>query len=196
MNNTNTEERARQIIEEAMKTLPKEEHSDLLNYFPDDAFEKKPTHRVDFFYTNGGHTSSPATFSSDKEAVNAAIQEAQFRNDICGGVCSIKVKKYTGEYDSNGLNILKVIYEKIMNIPKESLNGETPYDEMDGRLQEIGDAHVSRFYCDENQITLAVNMNTGSEGRMEAESIMKDFGYKLYDLGINEPYVMMTFKRM
>lgn len=39
-------------------------------------------------------------------------------------------------------------------------------------------------------------MNTGSEGRMEAESIMKDFGYKLYDLGTNEPYVMMTFKRM
>ena len=86
MNNTNTEVRARQIIEDAMKTLPKEEHSDMLNYFPDDAFEKKPTHRVDFFYTNGGHTSSPATFSSDKEAVNAAIQEAQFRNNICGGV--------------------------------------------------------------------------------------------------------------
>lgn len=32
MNNTNTEERARQIIEDAMKTLPKEEHSYLLNY--------------------------------------------------------------------------------------------------------------------------------------------------------------------
>ena len=110
---TNTiEGRARHIIEDAMKTLPKEKHNDPLNYFPDDAFEKKPTHRVDFFYTNGGHTSSPAIFSSDKEAVNAAIQEAQSRNGICGGVCSIKVRKYTGEYDGNGLNTLKTIYEK------------------------------------------------------------------------------------
>lgn len=123
MNNTNTEERARQIIEDAMKTLPKEKYYDPLNYFPDDAFEKKPTHRVDFFYTNGGHTSSPATFSSDKEAVNAAIQEAQFRNGICGGVCSIKVRKYTGEYDSNALNILKTIYEKKMNNPHENNKG-------------------------------------------------------------------------
>lgn len=42
MNNTNTEERARQIIEDAMKTLPKEKYYDPLNYFPDDAFEKSP----------------------------------------------------------------------------------------------------------------------------------------------------------
>lgn len=96
----------------------------------------------------------------------------------------------------NSPQLHKLIAEKIMKVLKESLNGETPYDEMDDRLQEIGDAHVSRFYCDENQITLAVNMNTGSEGRIEAENIMKDFGYKLYDLGTNEPYVMMTFKRM
>ena len=78
----------------------------------------------------------------------------------------------------------------------KSMSNQAPYDEMDERLQEIGDAHVSRFYSDENQITLAVNMNTGSEGRMEAESIMKDFGYKPYDLGTNEPYVMMTFNRI
>lgn len=92
--------------------------------------------------------------------------------------------------------VCKFIAKKIKKAMKESLDGEIPYDEMDERLQEIGDAHVSRFYCDENQITLAVNMNTGSEGRIEAENIMKDFGYKLYDLGTNEPYVMMTFKRI
>lgn len=112
MNTNILEDRARQIIEDAIKALPKEKYNDLWVHFPDDAFEGKPTHRIDFFYTNGGHISSPATFSSDKEAVNAAIQEAQFQNDICGGVCSIKVRKYTGEYDSNGLNILKTVYEK------------------------------------------------------------------------------------
>lgn len=96
----------------------------------------------------------------------------------------------------NESQLHKLIAEKIRKVLKESLNGETPYDEMDERLQEIGDAHVSRFYSDENQITLAVNMNTGSEGRIEAENIMRDFGYKLYDLGTNESYVMMTFKRM
>lgn len=123
MNTNIIEDRARQIIEDAMKTLPKEEgHSDPLNYFPDDAFEKKLSHRIDFFYTNGGHTSSPATFSSDKEAVNAAIQEAQSRNDICGGVCSIKVGKYTGEYDGNGLNILKTLYEKKQKFENKNIN--------------------------------------------------------------------------
>lgn len=96
----------------------------------------------------------------------------------------------------NSPQLHKLIAEKIMKVLKGYMNGESPYDEMDERLQEIGDAHVSRFYSDENQITLAVNMNTGSEGRMEAESIMKDFGYKLYDLGTNEPYVMMTFNRI
>lgn len=81
-------------------------------------------------------------------------------------------------------------------IQNKSISNQAPYDEMDECLQEIGDAHVSRFYSGENQITLAVNMNTGSEGRIEAENIMRDFGYKLYDLGTNEPYVMMAFKRM
>lgn len=95
----------------------------------------------------------------------------------------------------------KIISEKIKKVLNESLgmeNGteETPYDEIDNRLQEIGDAHVSRFYSDENQITLAVNMNTGSEGRFEAKDIMQNFGYELYDTGANGKYVMMTFKRM
>ena len=73
---------------------------------------KKTTYRIDFFYTNGGHTLSSVYFSSDNEAIDAALRKAQSRNDVCGGVCGIKVKKYTGEHDSNGLNILKTVYEK------------------------------------------------------------------------------------
>lgn len=73
---------------------------------------KKPTYRIDFFYAKGGHTSSLVFFSSDNEAIDAALRKAQSRNDVCGGVCGIKVKKYTGEHDSNGLNILKTVYEK------------------------------------------------------------------------------------
>ena len=41
MKKTNIEDKAKQIIEDTMKTLPKEKHYDPLNYFPDDAFEKK-----------------------------------------------------------------------------------------------------------------------------------------------------------
>nr|DAE37171.1 MAG TPA: hypothetical protein [Bacteriophage sp.] len=42
MKKTNIEDKAKQIIEDTMKTLPKEKHYDPLNYFPDDAFEKNP----------------------------------------------------------------------------------------------------------------------------------------------------------
>ena len=73
---------------------------------------KKATYRIDFFYTNGGHTLSSVYFSSDNEAIDASLRRVQTRNDVCGGVCGIKVKKYTGEHNSNGLNILKSVYEK------------------------------------------------------------------------------------
>ena len=110
--NTNIVNKARQIIEDILKTFPRKEYNNILNRFPNDASEKKPIYRIDFFYTNGGHTLNSVYFSSDNEAIDAALRRVQTRNDVCGGVCGIKVKKYTGEHDSNGLNILKTVYEK------------------------------------------------------------------------------------
>lgn len=73
---------------------------------------KKTTYRIDFFYTNGGHTSSHVFSSSDNEAIDAALRNAQTRNVVCGDVCGITVRKCTGEHDSSGHSILKTVYEK------------------------------------------------------------------------------------
>lgn len=168
--NTNIEDRAKQIIEDALKTLPRKEYNDILNHLPNDAFEKEPAYRIDFFYTNGGHTSSPVIFSSDNEAINAALREAQTRNVVCGGVCGIKVKKYTGEHDSSGLNILKTVYEK----------GET------NRTIKMPQDNKIISYLEEHQ------SSTPSKWREKAEWRMKNKSWLCYSRHI----AMMMLDKM
>lgn len=106
-----TESDLHRVIRGSVKKVLKEAYKDPFNFFPDDDFTKEPTHRIDLFYANGGDVSSPAIFSSDEEAINAAIKEAQSQSKISGGVCGIKVEKYIGGYDEMGFTSLETIYE-------------------------------------------------------------------------------------
>jgi len=101
-----TESDLHRVIKESVKRILREEYKDPFNFFPDEDFQKEPTHRVDLFYAGGGDVSHPAVFSSDEDAINAAIKEAQSQ----GGVCGIKVERYTGEWDGN-FTSLETIYE-------------------------------------------------------------------------------------
>lgn len=65
------------------------------------------------------------------------------------------------------------------------------YDEIDNRLQKFGDAYVSRFYSDENQITLAVHKSINMRNKIQ--EMMSLFGFELYTTGANDDYIMMTF---
>ena len=103
-----TESDLHRIVKESVNRVLNEAYKDPFNFFPDDDFKKEPTHRIDLFFASGGDTSSPAIFSSDEEAINAAIKQAKSQ----GGVCGIKVERYSGEYDGNGFTSLKTIYEK------------------------------------------------------------------------------------
>lgn len=98
----------RRMIAESVRRVIKEAYKDPFNFFPDDDFNKEPTHRINLFYANGGDVSSPAIFSSDEEAIDAAMKEAQSQ----GGVCGISVEKYSGEYNDDGFTSLETIYEK------------------------------------------------------------------------------------
>jgi hypothetical protein len=57
---------------------------------------------------------------------------------------------------------------------------------------------VSRFYSDENQITLAVPISEYRNKGMRNYIIekMEGFGYEYYTAGGNDGYLMMTFERM
>ena len=74
------------------------------------------------------------------------------------------------------------------------MQGEELWNAIDRHLQQLGDVYVSKFYSDENQITVAANKNIGRGGKKEAIEIMKNFGYNHYTSGANGEYIMMTFK--
>lgn len=103
-----TEGDLHRIVKESVNRILKEAYKDPFNFFPDEDFSKEPTHRINLFYASGGDVSSPAIFSSDEEAIDAAIKEAHSQ----GGICGIKVEKYSGVYDDNGFTSLKTIFEK------------------------------------------------------------------------------------
>ena len=103
-----TEQDLHRIVKESVNKILKEAYKDPFNFFPDEDFSKEPTHRINLFYASGGDVSSPAIFSSDEEAIDAAIKEAHSQ----GGICGIKVEKYSGIYDDNGFTSLKTIFEK------------------------------------------------------------------------------------
>jgi hypothetical protein len=107
-----TESDLKRVISESVNKVSKEAYKDPFNFFPNKDFQKTATHRIEFFYKRGGDVSSPGIFSSDEDAINAAIEEANSQSGICGGICGIRVQKYSDVFNDNGRLSLEVIYEK------------------------------------------------------------------------------------
>lgn len=98
----------------------------------------------------------------------------------------------------------QIIREAVRKVIKEDgqgnlygmarLNGVELYDRIDNALSKyFQDTHVSRFYSDENQITVAVSK--ANENRKDVIKLMNQFGYEYYTCGGNGDYTMMTFTR-
>lgn len=89
--------------------------------------------------------------------------------------------------DNTVKNIRVRMNESLLGMSK--LTGRELYDRIDEYLCDLEDSHVSRWYCDENQITIAASRNDVRE----VKRIMSDLGYKLYDSGANGEYVMLSY---
>ena len=89
--------------------------------------------------------------------------------------------------DNTVKNIRVRMNESLIGMSK--LTGRELYDRIDEYLCDLEDSHVSRWYCDENQITIAASRNDVRE----VKRIMSDLGYKLYDSGANGEYVMLSY---
>lgn len=118
-----------------------------------------------------------------REAVKSALNENNWQKPA-----NWKETEWKGTYeDEDGAT-----YMPDDDLP-EDIDGNI-YDKIDSMLSQIGDnVYVSRFYSDENQITIAAHKNIGREGRKEVINIMKEFGYDLYTTGANDDFIMMTF---
>ena len=99
----------------------------------------------------------------------------------------------------------RIVKESVNKILREAVDGnlyglrkmqgEELYDDIDNSLSQLGDdVYVSRFYSDENQITIAANRTVGRNGKREIIEMMKNYGYDYYTSGANDQYIMMTFK--
>lgn len=103
-----TESDLHKIVKESVEKVLKEDYKDDLNFFPNDDFNKQPTHRVNIFYRNGGDVSSPAIFSSDEEAIRAAMKKAQKEDNVgC-----VEVEKYNDVDNGNRFRKLEKIFKK------------------------------------------------------------------------------------
>ena len=114
-----TESDLHKIVKESVEQVLKEDYKenlsflskDDLNFFPNDDFSKQPTHRVNIFYKNGGDVSSPAIFSSDEEAIRAAMKKVQKAQSV-GEVGCVEVEKYNDVDNGNGFRKLEKIFRK------------------------------------------------------------------------------------
>lgn len=66
------------------------------------------------------------------------------------------------------------------------------FDEIDRMLQQYGDAHVSRFYSDDNNLVVAVN-KTADDRKDDIVRGIEEIGYKFTNAGENGEYVMLDF---
>jgi hypothetical protein len=92
----------------------------------------------------------------------------------------------------------KIVKESVQMILKESEIGDL-YNRIDEMFMSGGsEVKVSRFYSDENQITLAVPVSEYRQNGMKKFIVekMKGFGYEYYTAGGNDGYIMMSFERM
>lgn len=104
------------------------------------------------------------------------LSEANLNSIVKNTIKSVLREEFGREHD----------YELDNNKKRRDL-----YDEIDNRLQKFGDAYVSRFYSDENQITLAVHKSINMRNKIQ--KMMSLFGFELYTTGANDDYIMMTF---
>ena len=91
-------------------------------------------------------------------------------------------------------DLRRIVRESINRVLTESDGGV--WDAIDIELGQVGDVRISRFYSDDNQVTVAVNRVVGGDGKRVVVGIMKKFGYEYYDAGGNGEYVMMTFNKV
>lgn len=69
------------------------------------------------------------------------------------------------------------------------------FDEVDSVLSSFGDIHVSRFYSDDNMLTLAADYEVWRNNASQIKSEMRGFGYDLYNTGGNGDSIMLDFKK-
>ena len=94
-------------------------------------------------------------------------------------------------------DLRRIVNKSVRRVLRESSsydNDGSIYDEIDSDLTHIGDVYVSRFYSDENQITLALNKNLRGS-RREVIEIMQNYGCDYCTCGANGNYIMMTFEQ-
>ena len=91
----------------------------------------------------------------------------------------------------NTFKINEEVEGQFMGLTK--LSGVELWNRIDailGKSMNEDDAHVSRFYSDENNLVIAVKPNFNTKVR----KIMDNLGYTLYDMGSNGKYSMLTYK--
>ena len=94
--------------------------------------------------------------------------------------------------------VVKESVDRILNENSPYDNDSIFYDVIDRSLSQNTDykASVSRFYSDQNQITIAVFVTNDIRNTKRAViETMKRFFYEYCTSGANGKYVMMTFKQ-
>ena len=74
------------------------------------------------------------------------------------------------------------------------MNIRVLFDEIDKDLAKLG--KVSRFYSDDDNITITTDYNTYKVNRSMLDGIMGDYGYEFYDYGDNGDKVMLTYNKV
>ena len=93
----------------------------------------------------------------------------------------------------------RIVKESVKRVLRESTDGNlyAQIQTIDKSLSQIDDdTHVSRFYSDENQITIAVSRSVNHLGKRKIIEMMKNYGYDYSTSGANDEYIMMTFERI
>ena len=97
---------SKKYLRESWSDENEDDWNDPYNFFPNKDFSKNPTHRIEYFFGDGGSTSSPSIFTSDEDAINTALENPKgFENAV-----EVRVVKYVGKRD-NGNYKLDTIYE-------------------------------------------------------------------------------------
>lgn len=111
----------------------------------------------------------------------------------------VLVKK--GEYfDSEPHGGSPINYELVANVPdSRKVNDmikvkDNLFDNIDKDLAKLG--KISRFYSDDDNITITTDYNTYKVNRSMLDGIMGDYGYEFYDYGDNGDKVMLTYNKV
>lgn len=74
------------------------------------------------------------------------------------------------------------------------MNIRVLFDEIDKDLAKLG--KISRFYSDDDNITITTDYNTYKVNRSMLDGIMGYYGYEFYDYGDNGDKVMLTYNKV